>query len=165
MNQFSNKCANCGKPRDQHNALTKACPIGRKHRTIGYTQYSARQAFRPKFGAIAKPLPNAMTKPDASILAALNVRLMEFLGWRKNEYGAYIIGDDLHTLRGPSQLVDFTGSFDALVAAAMARQWVAEQTAKFSTARERHARRLFPWLLLCLAVALLVLAHAVWIAR
>ena len=33
------KCANCGKPRDQHNSKDSACPIGKRHKTYGYTQF------------------------------------------------------------------------------------------------------------------------------
>jgi hypothetical protein len=33
------KCANCGKARDQHHAKDAACPIGKRHRVYGYTQF------------------------------------------------------------------------------------------------------------------------------
>lgn len=33
------KCSNCGKARDQHNAKDSTCPIGKKHRIYGYTQF------------------------------------------------------------------------------------------------------------------------------
>lgn len=32
-------CALCKKPRDSHNARNNACPVGRKNRTLGYTQF------------------------------------------------------------------------------------------------------------------------------
>ncbi len=41
------KCSHCGKWRSDHNAMTKACPIGSKHRTVGYTQYHTTQVFSP----------------------------------------------------------------------------------------------------------------------
>jgi len=33
------KCANCHKPRDQHHAKNNTCPIGKKHRIYGYTNF------------------------------------------------------------------------------------------------------------------------------
>lgn len=44
----SRKCKNCGKPGYLHNTVTKACPIGKRHRTVGYTQYHAVNKFEPK---------------------------------------------------------------------------------------------------------------------
>ena len=33
------KCTNCGKVRSQHHAKDSACPIGKRHRIYGYTQF------------------------------------------------------------------------------------------------------------------------------
>lgn len=38
------KCAHCHKPRGEHNAMTKACPVGRKTR-IGVIAYSHLTVF------------------------------------------------------------------------------------------------------------------------
>lgn len=43
--QWDVKCARCGKPGHQHNSSTRACPIGRKHRTFGYSQFSRLDTF------------------------------------------------------------------------------------------------------------------------
>lgn len=32
-------CAKCGKPAADHRAGTRECPVGQKHRTVGYTNY------------------------------------------------------------------------------------------------------------------------------
>ncbi len=32
-------CKNCGKPKGDHQFLTLNCPAGRKHRTLGYTNF------------------------------------------------------------------------------------------------------------------------------
>ena len=40
------RCKNCGKPKDHHNATTKGCPIGKKHRTLGYTAFSETKFFK-----------------------------------------------------------------------------------------------------------------------
>jgi len=42
------RCKHCGKLLADHNGKTRACPLGEKHRTIGYTQYSAKTVFEPK---------------------------------------------------------------------------------------------------------------------
>jgi hypothetical protein len=39
------QCKNCGKAADQHNAKTRACPGGRKHRTHGYPWFHQTQVF------------------------------------------------------------------------------------------------------------------------
>ena len=39
------QCKNCGKAANQHNATTKACPGGKKHRTYGYSWYHKTQFF------------------------------------------------------------------------------------------------------------------------
>lgn len=33
-------CVRCGKPAGNHRASDLACPVGRKHRAVGYTEYS-----------------------------------------------------------------------------------------------------------------------------
>lgn len=33
------KCLHCGKPRSQHRAGARNCPVGTRHRTLGYTQF------------------------------------------------------------------------------------------------------------------------------
>lgn len=42
------KCAVCGKPRSNHRAHTFQCPLGRKHRVMGYTDYHATNVFVEK---------------------------------------------------------------------------------------------------------------------
>jgi hypothetical protein len=42
------KCAICGKPKSSHNYYDRGCPIGVKHRTLGYTQFSSKTKFTPK---------------------------------------------------------------------------------------------------------------------
>lgn len=42
------KCKNCGKPRYNHRASDKACPVGRKHRSLGYTSYNHSSVYEPK---------------------------------------------------------------------------------------------------------------------
>ena len=41
------KCKHCGKPSDHHNAKTRGCPGGRKHRTHGYGWFHQAQKFEP----------------------------------------------------------------------------------------------------------------------
>jgi len=36
------KCKNCGKSKGDHKAETLNCPIGRKHRVLGYTSFSEK---------------------------------------------------------------------------------------------------------------------------
>jgi hypothetical protein len=43
------KCKNCGKPRDHHKAGDQACPLGKRHRTMGYTAFSEMQTYRRSF--------------------------------------------------------------------------------------------------------------------
>jgi hypothetical protein len=42
------KCVSCGKPKNEHQSKTTACPIGSKHRVLGYTQYSGVSFFAEK---------------------------------------------------------------------------------------------------------------------
>jgi hypothetical protein len=44
MANLMDRCKNCGKPRGEHNATTKACPTGRKSR-VGYITYSPDRVF------------------------------------------------------------------------------------------------------------------------
>jgi hypothetical protein len=46
MNLFE-KCQNCGKIRGEHQAKTKACPVGTKSR-IGWITYSPTSVFKGK---------------------------------------------------------------------------------------------------------------------
>jgi hypothetical protein len=32
-------CLNCRKAESEHNAIDSACPMGKKHRVLGYMQY------------------------------------------------------------------------------------------------------------------------------
>mgnify|MGYP001568286952 CR=1 FL=1 len=41
------KCKNCGKDDNQHKAVTRECPLGTKHRTLGYSSYG-RTVFEAK---------------------------------------------------------------------------------------------------------------------
>jgi hypothetical protein len=42
------KCAHCGKPKGDHQARGYHCPIGFKHRTLGYNMYHATKVFTEK---------------------------------------------------------------------------------------------------------------------
>lgn len=42
------RCKHCNRPRGDHKALTFHCPIGNKHVSMGFTQYSQRFVFEPK---------------------------------------------------------------------------------------------------------------------
>lgn len=44
---WGHKCAICRKARADHNHTDHACPIGRPHRTLGYTSFSAIDVFCP----------------------------------------------------------------------------------------------------------------------
>ena len=44
------KCIHCKKLRDYHHARTFACPIGKRHRTLGYLGFSDTQFFTVKDG-------------------------------------------------------------------------------------------------------------------
>jgi hypothetical protein len=39
------ECVLCKLPRAEHNSITAACPIGRPHRLVGYTQYHYANRF------------------------------------------------------------------------------------------------------------------------
>jgi hypothetical protein len=41
-------CIKCKKEKSVHRATDTACPIGRAHRSIGYTAYNALNVFTPK---------------------------------------------------------------------------------------------------------------------
>lgn len=45
--QSITKCRHCGKPRMEHKAVTRECPKGMKHRTVGYT-YFGPEKFEAK---------------------------------------------------------------------------------------------------------------------
>lgn len=45
---FGDKCARCGHKRGDHQADTRCCPMGTKHRTVGFTCYNPGQTFSPK---------------------------------------------------------------------------------------------------------------------
>lgn len=42
------KCIHCKKQRYHHNGRTLACPIGKRHRILGFTQYSKEHRFEAK---------------------------------------------------------------------------------------------------------------------
>ena len=42
------KCAHCKKRRGEHQARTLACPVGTKHRTVGWTSYSVTKVYEPR---------------------------------------------------------------------------------------------------------------------
>lgn len=42
------KCQFCGKPKGDHTGKTGRCPIGSKHRTLGYTQFHQHSFYVPK---------------------------------------------------------------------------------------------------------------------
>ncbi len=42
------KCMHCGKVRGDHRAKTFQCPMGIRHRTLGYTTYHPTNVFTPK---------------------------------------------------------------------------------------------------------------------
>ncbi len=41
------KCAVCGRMAVEHTAVGRHCPVGAKHRTLGYTQFNHRTVFTP----------------------------------------------------------------------------------------------------------------------
>ena len=45
--KLTDKCIHCKRDRGQHNAMTKACPIGSKSR-IGYIMFSNKTVFTAK---------------------------------------------------------------------------------------------------------------------
>lgn len=55
------KCVHCGKPTTDHLAANLACPVGTKHRTIGYTQYHSHHHYEAK--ASLSRRRNDNTKP------------------------------------------------------------------------------------------------------
>lgn len=54
MTPREGKCRYCGKPPAEHRGKDSACPIGRKHRTLGYTGYSAVKYFERRIRALSK---------------------------------------------------------------------------------------------------------------
>lgn len=49
MFDWEHPCENCGKKSGEHRASNQACPLGKKHRTLGYCQYYENgQVFEPK---------------------------------------------------------------------------------------------------------------------
>ena len=42
------KCIHCKKAKDQHHAKTMGCPLGKKHRILGNTQFSINNKFEIK---------------------------------------------------------------------------------------------------------------------
>ena len=42
------KCIHCNRPKGDHKAHTFNCPIGPKHKTYGYTQFSQNDVFTEK---------------------------------------------------------------------------------------------------------------------
>jgi len=42
------KCKYCGKKKSDHLAKTANCPIGSKHKSVGYTSYHKSQTFKSK---------------------------------------------------------------------------------------------------------------------
>lgn len=53
--QWDVKCATCGKQGHQHNSATRACPIGRKHRTFGYSSFHRTDTFvDPRTSGVAR---------------------------------------------------------------------------------------------------------------
>ncbi len=45
---FPPKCLHCRKPRSLHTATQAFCPIGSKHRTLGYTQFGSTTFYHPQ---------------------------------------------------------------------------------------------------------------------
>lgn len=39
------KCRHCKKAQNNHSAADKSCPLGKKHKTLGYIQYSTKTKF------------------------------------------------------------------------------------------------------------------------
>jgi hypothetical protein len=50
------RCLHCKKMHCEHNAKTRACPMGSKHRTLGYNQFHPTNVF--KANARSKPREN-----------------------------------------------------------------------------------------------------------
>lgn len=48
-------CQRCGKPKADHTALAKKCPLGRKHQTLGYTQFHATSTYFPRVPLSDRP--------------------------------------------------------------------------------------------------------------
>lgn len=68
------KCKHCGRIKMKHNAMTKACPVGRRSRA-GFIHYSNRTSYeeekmarrsvvRPKDGHPMTPLPKPPAQAD-----------------------------------------------------------------------------------------------------
>lgn len=51
------RCFKCGKGAGDHNATTSACPIGRKHRTYGYCQFSLTDSFTKRSDVLPTQAP------------------------------------------------------------------------------------------------------------
>lgn len=45
---FPPKCLHCNKPRTAHTSVLAECPVGSKHRTLGYTQYGPTIFYHPQ---------------------------------------------------------------------------------------------------------------------
>ena len=48
MKDLNVKCRYCGRRRDEHLAQTLHCPLGHKHRILGFTSYHRSQTYEPK---------------------------------------------------------------------------------------------------------------------
>lgn len=53
-------CKHCGHTKDNHNGMTRACPVGRKTR-IGYIHYSNVTVYEPRPEKARGVLPNPTT--------------------------------------------------------------------------------------------------------
>lgn len=43
-----NKCVWCGRKKGEHRARTMNCPMGKKHRILGFTDFNPTEKFRQR---------------------------------------------------------------------------------------------------------------------
>lgn len=61
------KCAGCGKESGDHNAMTRACPIGRAHR--GFYSFSNTESFVPKMPALKGKAKETLAEYNKALIA------------------------------------------------------------------------------------------------
>lgn len=57
---LNHKCAVCNFQLSEHRTVDRACPMGARHRVLGYTSYSKHHFFRPVLPRVSKEITNAV---------------------------------------------------------------------------------------------------------
>lgn len=121
-------CGHCNKSRGSHRTTDAACPVGMRHRTVGYTTFNPEQSFIERTG----PLKPVELKPGERF---------GLLTVKERYYGEAIVGGARYVVVcdcGKEKLVRGNNLRDQRVMTCGGRKCM---DAFFGTVKERYDRR------------------------